>query len=174
MQNFACKENCLLRVILEKTMRRIQSNCELIADLSDLQHNEPGRLHEVVTKLQIINDVQKDARHLLSCLEKGCESNMSQTLMITSMTATLLMTAIPPSQTMKLMMTNKNSRLKLINAISPPILNIQTPAWSVAMARNLSPFQGGIKTGREKNHNEETRAKILGSYEPMTGALPFY
>ena len=77
MQNFACKEDCLLRVILEKTTRRIQFNCELIADLSDLQHNEPGRLHEVVTKLQIINDVQKeklkDARHLLSCLEKGCE-----------------------------------------------------------------------------------------------------
>ena len=50
---------------------------QLIEDLSDLQHNEPGRLHEVVTKLQIINDVQKeklkDARHLLSCLEKGCE-----------------------------------------------------------------------------------------------------
>ena len=68
MQNFACKEDCLLRVILEKTTRRIQFNCELIADLSDLQHNEPGRLHEVVTKLQIINDVQKeklkDARHL--------------------------------------------------------------------------------------------------------------
>ena len=77
MQNFACKEDCLLRVILEKTTRRIQFNCELIADLSDLQHNEPGRLHEVVTKLQIINDVRKeklkDARHLLSCLEKGCE-----------------------------------------------------------------------------------------------------
>ena len=50
---------------------------QLIEDLSDLQHNEPGRLHEVVTKLQIINDVQKeklkDARHLLSYLEKGCE-----------------------------------------------------------------------------------------------------
>ena len=156
MQNFACKEDCLLRVILEKTTRRIQFNCELIADLWDLQHNEPGRLHEVVTKLQIINDVQKeklkDARHLPPVWRKAArsasqtkESNMSQTPMITSMTVILLMTAIPPSQTTKLMMTNKKSRLKLINATSPPILNTQTPARSVAMARNLSPFRSGKK-----------------------------
>ena len=77
MQNFACKKDCLLRVILDKITRRIQFNSELIADLSDLQHNEPERLHEVVTKLEVVNDVQKeklkDARHLLFCLENGCE-----------------------------------------------------------------------------------------------------
>ena len=77
MQNFASKKDCLLRAILDKITRRILFNCELIADLSDLQHNEPERLHEVVTKLQVVNDVQKeklkDAQHLLFCLENGCE-----------------------------------------------------------------------------------------------------
>ena len=76
-ENFACKKDCLLRDILDKITRRIQFNFQLIADLSNLQHNEPGRLHEVVTKLQVINDVQKeklkDARHLLFCLENVCE-----------------------------------------------------------------------------------------------------
>ena len=44
MQNFACKKDCLLWAILDKITRRILFNCELIADLSDLQHNEPERL----------------------------------------------------------------------------------------------------------------------------------
>ena len=34
-------------------------NCALIADLADLHYNKPRRLHEVVTKLQVINDIQK-------------------------------------------------------------------------------------------------------------------
>jgi hypothetical protein len=77
MQHFACKEDCLLRVILNSITRRIKFNCELIADLADLHHNKPRRLHEVVTKLQVVNDIQKeklkDARHLIFCLENGCE-----------------------------------------------------------------------------------------------------
>ena len=76
MQNLAFKEDCLLRPTLDKTMRRIQLNCKIIPDLSEL-HNEPARLVEVITKLQITNNVQKeklkDAQHLLHCLENDCE-----------------------------------------------------------------------------------------------------
>ena len=72
MQNLAFKEDCLLRPTLDKTMRRIQLNCKIIPDLSEL-HNEPARLVEVITKLQITNKKLKDAQHLLHCLENDCE-----------------------------------------------------------------------------------------------------
>ena len=77
MQNFACNKECLLRSILEKTVKRIQLYNEIENDLSDLLHNEPARIVEIITKLQTTNIVLKeklkDAQHLLHCLENGCE-----------------------------------------------------------------------------------------------------
>ena len=55
----------LLRVILNSITRRIKFNCEIV-ELA----NKPRRLHEVVTKQE---EKLKDARHLIFCLENGCE-----------------------------------------------------------------------------------------------------
>ena len=77
MPHFTCKEVCLLRDILNSITRRLKFNCELIAGLADLHYNQPRRLHKVVAKLQIVNDIQKekleDAQHLIFCLENGCD-----------------------------------------------------------------------------------------------------
>ena len=101
MQNFACKKDCLLRAILDKITRRILFNCELIADLLDLQHNEPERLYEVVTKLQVVPGTWKMTASQME------ESNTSQT-------------PISPSQMTKLMMTTKKLRSKSIKHHATP------------------------------------------------------
>ena len=77
MQNIACNNGCLLRSILDETVKKIQLYNEIKNDLSDLLHNEPARIVERITKIQTKNTVLKeklkDAQHLLHCLQNGCE-----------------------------------------------------------------------------------------------------
>ena len=77
MQNIACNNGCLLRSILDETVKKIQLYNEIENDLSDLLHNEPTRIVVIITKMQTMNAVLKeklkDAQHLLHCLQNGCE-----------------------------------------------------------------------------------------------------
>ena len=70
--------------------------------------------------------------------------------MITFMTAISPMTAIPLSQTSKLMMTIKKSRSKLINTTSPPDIQHPNPSSVSCNGQKPVPSQDGKNTLRRE------------------------
>ena len=72
-----CHHNCILRDIQKINTGQLYDLNQVRDDLEDLFHHEPARLHEIMEKIQIVNEKLREklarAHHLIYCIENGCD-----------------------------------------------------------------------------------------------------
>ena len=80
MQNIACNEDCLLRSILDETVKKIQLYNEIENDLSDLLNKEPAKIVEIATKMETTNALLKEKlNNICSTVCRTAARSSSQT-----------------------------------------------------------------------------------------------
>ena len=71
-----CHHICILRDIQKINTGQLYDLNKVREDLEDLCHQEPARHHEIMEKIQIINEKLRKklarAHHLIYCIENSC------------------------------------------------------------------------------------------------------